>query len=84
MLVMLAALRTKLVEYALARSTLFSNALAIVALFTLAACEVDNDSIFCHVFSALCIECKRLAGKLEPATGFEPVTSPLPRKCSTN
>ena len=35
-------------------------------------------SIFCHRFNF------RLQFKLEPATGIEPVTSPLPRKCSTN
>ena len=42
-------------------------------------------SVFCHSLCTLPeVLLHRFIHNLEPATGIEPVTSPLPRKCSTN
>ena len=45
------------------------------------AFKMYDRSIFSHSINFLSSKNKNV---MEPATGFEPVTSPLPRKCSAN
>ena len=63
---------TKLFKLQGTNLTFFGNYLGIVAHFTLRTGQMRNYAIFCHKHPIF----------MEPATGVEPVTSPLPRECS--